>query len=63
MCFVQVFFYPLLIHLIGTGVAGKRVHIPCGLLEVFQAFGVVVQKNKLVVHVIAGEQHANGCGK
>ena len=50
--FVQVLVYPLLVHLVGTGVAGERLHIPGGLLEVLQVFGVVVYEDELIIDVV-----------
>ena len=61
--FVQVLVYPLLVHLVGTGVAGERLHIPGGLLEVFQVLGVVVYENILVIDVVTRQQHAHRGGK
>ena len=61
--FVQVFVYPFLVYLVGTGVAGERLHVPGGLLEVFQVLGVVVYKYILVIDVVARQQHAHRGGK
>ena len=63
MRFVQVLVYPLLVHLVGTGVTGERLHIPCGLLKGFQVLGVVVYEDELVIDVVTGQQHAHRGGK
>ena len=57
--FVQVLVYPFLVHLVGTGIAGERLHIPGGLLEVLQVFGVVVYEDELVIDVVTRQQHAH----
>ena len=61
--FVQVFVYPFLVHLVGTGVAGERLHVPGGLLEVFQVLGVVVYEDVLVIDMVARQQHAHRSGE
>lgn len=60
---VQVFVYPFLVDLVGTAVAGKRVHVPGGLLEPFQRVGGIVDEDILVHDVVAREQDAYRCGK
>ena len=61
--FVQVFFDPSLVDLVGAGVAGERVHVPGGLLEAFQVLPVVVDEDVLVVAVVAVQQHAHRGGE
>ena len=61
--FVQVLVYPFLVYLVGTGVAGKRLHVPGGLLERFQVFGMVVYEDVLVIDVVARQQHAHRGGE
>ena len=57
--FVQVLFYPLFIHLIGTAVFGQRVHITGLLLKAFQVFHMVVNKDILVIDMVTGKQYAH----
>ena len=61
--FVQVLVYPFLVHLVGTGITGERLHVPGGLLEVLQVFGVVVYEDELVIDVVARQQHAHRGGE
>ena len=63
MRFVQVLVYPLLVHLVGTGVAGERLHVPGGLLEVFQVLGVVVYEDVLVIDVVTRQQYPDRGGE
>ena len=55
--------WPLLVHLVGTGITGERLHIPGGLLEVLQVFGVVVYEDELVIDVVTRQQHAHRGGE
>ena len=41
----------------------QRLHIPGGLLEVLQVFGVVVYEDELVIDVVTRQQHAHRGGK
>ena len=63
MCLVQIFLDPGLVYLVGTGVAGERVHVPGGLLEAFQVLRVVINENVLVVHVVTIQQQTHRGGK
>ena len=39
------------------------MHIPGGLLEVLQIFGVVVYEDELVIDVVTRQQHAHRGGE
>ena len=60
---VQVPVYPFLVDLVGTAVAGERVHVPGGLLELPQCVGRTVDEHILVHHMAAHEQDAYRCGE
>ena len=57
--FVQVFLYPLFVHLIGTAVFGQRVHITGLLLKAFQVLRMVIYKDILVIDMVTGKQYAH----
>ena len=60
---VQVFLDPFAVDLVGTAVTGKRVHVPCGLLEFPENFSRIINEEILVHHMVAGKQDAYRCGK
>ena len=65
MGFVQVLVYPFAVDAVAPRIAGERLHVPCGLLELLQIFLAVVDNHILVVDVVAGEQqpHRGGEGE
>ena len=63
VCLVQVFFNPFAVDLVGTTVTGKRMHVPCGLLEFPENFSRIINEEILVHHMVAGKQDAYRCGK
>ena len=63
MCLVQVLLNPFAVDLVGTAVTGKRVHVPCGLLEFPENFSRIINEEILVHHMVAGKQDAYRCGK
>ncbi|MNL32202.1 hypothetical protein D3C87_1540370 [compost metagenome] len=56
MRLIQIAFYPLFVDLVGTAVACQRVHVSGGLFKLLQVLLTVVQKQILVVNVIAVQQ-------
>ena len=63
VCLVQVLLNPFAVDLVGTAVTGKRVHVPCGLLEFPENFSRIINEEILVHHMVAGKQDAYRCGK
>ena len=60
---VQVLFNPFAVDLVGTAVTGKRVHVPCSLLEFPENFRRIINEEVLVHHMVADKQNAYRCGK
>ena len=60
---VQVLLDPFPVDLVGTAVTGKRVHVPCGLLELSEVLRRIVDEEVLVHHMVAGKQDAYRRGK
>jgi len=58
---VQISVDPLLVDLVRARVACQRVHVAGALLEAAQVLGAVVQKEPLVVDVVARQQQAHRC--
>ena len=63
VCLVQVLLNPFAVDLVGTAVTGKRVHVPCSLLEFPENFRRIINEEVLVHHMVAGKQNAYRCGK
>ena len=61
--FVQVLVDPLLVDLVGTRVARKRLHVAGTLLEPLQVLLAVVDQHVLVVDMIARKQQPDGRGE
>ena len=60
---VQILLDPFPVYLVGTAVAGKRVHVPRRLLELPQVLRRIVDEEVLVHHMVAGEQYPYRSGK
>ena len=60
---VQVLFNPFAVDLVGTAVTGKRMHVPCSLLEFPENFRRIINEEVLVHHMVADKQNAYRCGK
>ena len=60
---VQILLNPFAVDLVGTAVTGKRMHVPCGLLEFPENFSRIINEEILVHHMVAGKQDAYRCGK
>ena len=63
MSFRKIQIDPLLVHGIRPGILRQGIHITSHAFEAFENLFVVLQKDKLIVNVIASEQQPNGCGK
>jgi hypothetical protein len=61
--FIQISFNPFFIYLILTAITRKRVHILSLLLKPFQIFGMVVNKDILIVQMVTTQQHPDRRGK
>ena len=60
---VEILLYPFFVNLIGTGVAGKRVHVACLFLKPLQVIVAVLDEEILIVDMVARQQQAYGSGK
>ena len=51
---IEILLYPLLVDLVATAVACQRVHIPCLLFKAFQVGVAILDKEVLVIDMVAG---------
>ena len=63
MGYVEILLYPLFVNLIGTGIAGKRVHVACLFLKPLQVIIAVLDEEVLIVDMVARQHQAGGSGK
>ena len=53
-CLVEVLLDPILIDGVAAAVARERLHVPCLFLEAFQVGVAILDKEVLVIDMVAG---------